>query len=534
MASLGLHAQEMERAEERAKMYAIAIDDLTAEYEAGHYSESEYLEKLNELTQGQYEAIEKAQDEKEAIVELNEARVDAIKEGIELEIEAYEELIEKKKEELDTEKDLYDFQKNTAEQSKNIADIQRKLAALSVDNSASAAAKRRQLEAELAEANAQLEETYYERSISNKQNALDKELEDFKTEKDAEITKLEEYLTNVEQVVTDSLTLVRANAEEIGATLTEKTEEYNLTVSDAVLNPWRDGALAIDEYTTKFGDTASSTINQLNAMRDSWLSVRSEIEAANKALDIYVSETEKYHSTKPASVADINKENAQYAAAQKKETPQTNTSTNTSTNKNNSASQSKAITVGGKINAGSAKIYSYAGGTGVNQYYKNDPIYTVLAQQGEWLKVRHHKLKSGVTGWFKKGSVKAYAKGSLGVDKDQLALIDELGEELVLHANNGKLSYLSKGTGVIPSDITANLMEWGALDPQEMIDRNRPSVGISPEVHNTEVNLTITYGDMVSIEEYNGGDIAELEKMVKKQFDKHTKDLNNAIRKYTR
>ena len=105
LATLGLHAQEMERAEEKAKMYAQAIDDLTTEYEAGHYSESEYYEKLNELTQGQYEAIEAAQEEKEAIVELHEQRVDEIKNGINKQIDAYKKLIDTKKKELETEKD---------------------------------------------------------------------------------------------------------------------------------------------------------------------------------------------------------------------------------------------------------------------------------------------------------------------------------------------------------------------------------------------------------------------------------------------
>lgn len=105
IATLGLHAQEMERAEAKAKDYARAIDDLTAEYEAGHYSESEYNEKLNELTQGQYEAIEAAKEEKEAIVELQEARIDEVKKGIEKQIDAFEELISKRKEELNAEKD---------------------------------------------------------------------------------------------------------------------------------------------------------------------------------------------------------------------------------------------------------------------------------------------------------------------------------------------------------------------------------------------------------------------------------------------
>ena len=44
-------------------------------------------------------------DARDAIVELNEARVDAIKDGIDKEVDAYTKLINKKKELLDAEKD---------------------------------------------------------------------------------------------------------------------------------------------------------------------------------------------------------------------------------------------------------------------------------------------------------------------------------------------------------------------------------------------------------------------------------------------
>ena len=135
--ALGLHAQEMQRAEEESKIYGTAIDDLTKAYKAGLYSEKEYLEKLDELKSSQSDAIKKAQEEKDAIVELHERRVEAIKEGIEKEIDAYSELIKKQKEQLDAEKDLYDFQKGVANQQKNIADIERQLAALANDNSLS-------------------------------------------------------------------------------------------------------------------------------------------------------------------------------------------------------------------------------------------------------------------------------------------------------------------------------------------------------------------------------------------------------------
>ena len=515
MATLGLYAQQMETAEFEAKQYAKAIDDLTAEYEAGHYSENEYLEKLNELKKGQYDNIEAYHDAQDAIKDLNKTRIDAIKEGIEKEIDAYEELINKKKEELSVEKDLYDFQKGVADQQKNIADIQRKLAALSSDNSASAVAKRKQLEAELAEANAELEETYYDRSIENQQNALDKELEDFKEEKDAEIEKWEEYLTNVEQVVADSLNIVQANATEIGNTLTEKAQEYNLTVSDAVLTPWKDGALAVSEYQTAFDTAASSTTTKLEEMKNKWQEVIDKMAEAGQI-----------------DVNNINAENANYAAAKKTPEPKPSES-----KPNNNTNKDKAIVVGGKINASGAKIYSNINGTGYSQYFANDPIYTVLSEQGEWLKVRHHKSSSGVTGWFKKGQVKAYAKGTLGVDKDQWALIDELGEELVMRADDsGKLSFMTKGSTVIPHDITENLMELGQLDPTDILNRNRPQITPSKSVinNNMEIHVDASVSELIHVEHLDGNNLDEITKVVDKAWDKKMQGLNSAIKKFSR
>ena len=513
MASLGLYAQQMEIAEAKSREYAKAIDDLTADYEAGLYSENEYLEKLSQLKDGQYDAIQSYQDAKDAIVDLNKERIESVKEGINLEIEAYEELIEKKKEELNAEKDLYDFQKQSAEHSKNIADIQRRLAALATDNSASAVAKRKQLEAELAEARAEQEEFYYNRSHENQQNALSKELEDFKTEKEAEIEALDKYLENVEALVTESLGIVQANAEQIGQTLTNKAEEYNLTVSDAVMLPWKDGMLAISDYTTQFGDSVSSTTDQLDLLKAKWQEVIDKMNEAAKT-DIAAKEQENKNYTAATKQEPAVKE-------EPKEEPKTET-------------QTKTIAVGGKINAKGAKIYSYAGGKGYNQYYSSDPIYTVLATKGDWIQVRHHKLKSGVTGWFKKGSVQAYASGTTALKKSGLVNIDELGEELILRAENGRLSYMEKGSGIVPADLTSNLMKWGELDPTSMLENNRPTIGVHPEIHNTEINLSITYGDMVSIGEFHGDNPDDIAKIVAKQFEKHTKDLNNAIRKFVR
>lgn len=386
---------------------------------------------------------------------------------------------------------------------------------MSADNSASAIAKRKQLESDLLEAKQEQEELYYERSIENQKSSLDKELEDFTQEKDAEIEKWEKYLEDVEQVVTDSLNIVQANATEIGNTLTEKAQEYNLTVSDAVLTPWKDGALAVSDYQTTFDTAVSSTTDQLELLKGKWQEVIDKMAEAGQI-----------------DVNNINAENANYAAAEKTPEPKPENKP-----ENNNANQEKAIVVGGKINASGAKIYSNINGAGYSQYFANDPIYTVLSEQGEWLKVRHHKSSSGVSGWFKKGQVKAYAKGTLGVDKDQWALIDELGEELVMRADDsGKLSFMTKGSTVIPHDITENLMELGQLDPTDILNRNRPQITPSKSIinNNMEIHVDASVSELIHVEHLDGNNLDEITKVVDKAWDKKMQGLNSAIKKFSR
>ena len=119
------------------------------------------------------------------------------------------------------------------------------------------------------------------------------------------------------------------------------------------------------------------------------------------------------------------------------------------------------------------------------------------------------------TGWVKLTDLKGYASGTTSVTKDQLAWIDELGlEELVMHADaNGRLAYLTKGSSVIPHDLTENLMSWGTLDPTNMLEQNRPSIGVSPEVHNTEINLDCSVGKLIHIEHCDQGTLPDVEKM---------------------
>ena len=62
---------------------------------------------------------------------------------------------------------------------------------------------------------------------------------------------------------------------------------------------------------------------------------------------------------------------------------------------------------GDLISAEGAPIYASAGySKGLGQYFREDPIYKVLDEVNGYVLVRHHRLSSGYTGWFKISDIK--------------------------------------------------------------------------------------------------------------------------------
>ncbi len=80
-------------------------------------------------------------------------------------------------------------------------------------------------------------------------------------------------------------------------------------------------------------------------------------------------------------------------------------------------------------------------------------------------------------------SNKKKASGSLSLPQTGIYNINELGDELIVPPK-GNFDYLKKGTGVIPADLTQNLMDWGKFNPKNLI-------GSQPSVTNNDHSITI-------------------------------------------
>lgn len=121
----------------------------------------------------------------------------------------------------------------------------------------------------------------------------------------------------------------------------------------------------------------------------------------------------------------------------------------------------------GKRPAGS--LYSgVKNGVVIDSYSSRD--YGGSARYTGDLKV-HIKARDGRygdLGWVRLSQISGYAKGTPGVDRDQIAIVDEEGRELQIpNGKGGRITKLEKGTGVIPHTATEKLM---ALS--EQLDNN--------------------------------------------------------------
>lgn len=254
IATLGLYAQQYELARHQVGQYGDAIDKLNQDYASGKYSATEYADKLADLVEGQWEAVNSAESLEDAIIDLNKTRVDEEIKVIEDEIDVYKQLTDAQIEALDAAKDLHDYEQSIAEKAKAVTDIERQLGAMQNDSSQATIAKRKQLEEQLAEAKKSLEEEEYNHSIETQKDALNQQYTAFEEERNKEIEALQLTLEDRETLIANSLETVKANAATVGEQIAMIAQEHGIIVSDAIISSWKSGENAIASY----GDVLSA------------------------------------------------------------------------------------------------------------------------------------------------------------------------------------------------------------------------------------------------------------------------------------
>ena len=333
----------------QADQYAAEILEIDKQLADDPYN-TQLIERREESLGLQQDSILAAEAEKQAIVDM-------VREGIELELDALQELIDKYTDALDSAKNLYDYQKKIRDHTSDISTLQKQLSAYENDLSEETQAKVQKLQVELKEAEENLEETEYQQYISDQKKLLDELYLEYET-------VLNQRLDNVDVLIEEMIGTVNANTDSINATLTQVANSVGYTMTDNMQAIWNGSTEALDGTLSVYGDGFNEQLTAIN-------NVLNSIQANTAAMIASSNDQAQEDIDDTSSTTEPDPNVTVPTAPQEPETtPQ------------EPAPQENSITVGGKINAKGAKIYSYAGDTsGENQYFASDPIYTVLDER---------------------------------------------------------------------------------------------------------------------------------------------------------
>lgn len=292
-----------------------------------------------------------------------------------------------------------------------------------------------------------MEQTEYEQFIGDQQKILDDLYDQYEV-------VLNQRLDDIDALMADMISEINNNASTIGATIESQADKVGYTLSESMNTIWLSGNGSISSVITMYGtkfDTALTTTN-------------TALGYINTNIQNMITQLNKLAGTK------IKAAGASSAATEK---PTQKPSSTPAQQQQQQQQQKKQVTVGGTINAGSARIYadSYGNGGG-RQTFGNDPIYTVLQERNGYILTRWHKLSSGYTGWFKKSDVSAYALGAKNIRNNEMAWTQENGSEMIMRPSDGAiLTPLAKNDSVLTSAASSNIWNM-ANNPSDFIKDN--------------------------------------------------------------
>ena len=540
----GLAQAEADMAEFGNKFYSdLTQDQRKTLTERGIHSEQEYYEWVTKLDDAQLEYLSNISDTQVAIGDMYEASIDAVEEYTQTLVENYNDYIDACKEALDAERDLYTFKKDIQKQNKDIAATERRIAALSGSTNAADIAERRKLEAQLTEQKESLNDTYYQHSKESQQTALETEAQAYEESMNRFVenlrTNLDSALENMDSFLNGVSASVMINAQ----TVKDEYVATGVTLDDAIVKPWDAAIAAIGTYETgglskmnawttddgffgKFSAGAKEKVtgfwgdgikacNGFKTSIDGTLTQISTNIATNVA---------KWREDIASAYDDVKDTKANPPKLQGQGTPN-----NTSTTGNIKTLHDAGAVTATWYQVGNAEdmLKNSIDINGV-KYYK--------APDGYYYKFSERKARKDVQGnpgyAYPKGTKRYsyYAKGTLGISNDEWAITDELGDELVLIPGaNGNLSFMRKGTSVIPADITANLVEWGKLNPDTMKIGGGANISmISNAVNKPEFNLNVE--KFLSIDKVDNETLPEVKRFVQQEINNLVKQMNYALK----
>lgn len=522
-ATIGLHGVNYNTYMSQADEYRKEMEKIQKELSDDPYN-YELIERRKELLELQRESILAAEDEKEAIRDL-------VEDGINKQLDALQELIDKYTDALDQEKDLYNYQKEMEEKQSNISSLEKQLSAYQGDNSEEGSLKRQDLQNQLDEAKSDLEDSQYEKSISETKKLLDDLYSQYEL-------ILNMRLDNIDLLITEVIANINAESAGIRDTLVSQANSVGYQLSDTMNTIWGDNGKLIGVITT-YGNNFTNAITGVQTAINSFkVLVQDAIKEARERAEAEIKKAEE--EKKKQQEAEAAKKKQQQASKESstkkpastpvKETvnkpvskPQKNTSKpKPSTPK---PTQPKPATggdgvpkIGDKVTFVNGWYYldSY-GSSPIGNQHLGEELYITYMNPGSPYPVHLGTEKEpgyySDLGWVKLDQIKGYKKGIKNIQKQQLAWTQEgsagkASPEAIIRKSDGAvLMPMNIGDAVLTSKATENL--WNAANnPAQFIQENiaknigttvpKSSVSSGNPVNNIAINISVD-----KVQDYN-------------------------------
>lgn len=457
IATIGLHKTNYDNYIAQAKAYQNEYNNIMEQIRKGELSLSDenVIQRLRDLQDAHREAKKSAEDELESIQDLN-------KQGYEAQTDALSKLIDKFKKLKDNALDYYKYAKSIIEKTKQIAALQKQLIAYNGNNSEESRATIQKLKVQLEESKSDLQDTIYERYLSDTEDMLDDLMNDYQEFIDEKLNDTNSILSNISSLLGDSGNIV-ATLKSLDTDLTSKLESLITG-----------GTNAVNDNVT---NTITTDQNAVNTPADT-----SSYDAAAAAEAAKQIEAEKQRQ------AEIQKINEQRA----------------NLNAQIAETDSQLQQLQAELNA--AKAQYKASKSGVKNKDKLRALKDEYTEKTVQIRARMTDLQNNRSVLADQlNSLPKYAKGSKHINEDGLVLTQEKGAELQFDSKSGAIvtpdgAHLTRvhgGDMIFTNEMSENLWKLAKMNPAQLgiTSQFTKLPDMSRNVSNSG-NTTIQIGDI--------------------------------------
>ena len=532
-ANMGLISAEYESNIQEAERFKQQYEDLQKQLEEAP-GDTALIERLNEEKEGWQNATN-------AIIENKKAMQDVLRSIVDGYLSNLQKIIDKYKDTLSSAKDLYDYQKNISDQTTNIGDLEKQLQAYAGDDSEEARKTRQELQAKLEEAEQNLEETQWDRYISETGDMLDTLYSDLEEYLNDEIEDLDKVVDMFTTIVNDYPDVIAENIDAIaskygystdlttnlenainnnsiftsmesGISAISKILNDNIENFKFIANPEENGTTNEVEYESSklvVNDDGTLSIARLNGnapsgTSDYWSNVDTDTVTELTSLQKqYEEQLEKLIELNGSWESDENGEWYKYSDGSYAKNEWLDLD-GKQFYFDEDGYLAKDQYVDGKLISPNGEAedegYEWKQGEDGRWYYGNSENYATghVKIDGQW-----HTFDD--EGWW----LGAYAKGSKSISRTGIGITNEDGSELVWRTDSGALlTPLNQGDMVFTSDMSRRLWEIAKGNIPSGMNITMPSVSGSSAQN-------VTANNSISIELPNVKNYDEFKKAMK-------------------